>query len=78
MIVASSLGAIPKETLEELTSLTGGNERAAQLWAKRISITCIRESFILFYGLKRARPVSATALRYKGPRRSIDEIQEDL
>lgn len=74
VFVISSLGAIPKETLDETTRLTGGNEKMAALWVKRMAIACIRESLILFYGLKGDRPASATALRYRGPRKTIDEI----
>jgi hypothetical protein len=52
IIVVSSLGAIPKETLTTLQKLLHCQPRTLSLWLKRLSVAAIRGSMVLFYNLK--------------------------
>ena len=48
VVVVSSLGAVPKETLNDLYKLYN-NKKTAQLVAKRCCIAALRESMFLIY-----------------------------
>jgi hypothetical protein len=52
VVIVSSLGAIPKETLTTLQKLLHCQPRTLSLWLKRLSVAAIRGSMVLFYNLK--------------------------
>lgn len=53
VIIVSSLGAIPKESVDELKNITGSEKAAAKL-ACRMVAAAIRESMLIYYGEKKS------------------------
>lgn len=51
IIIVSSLGAIEKETINEIQKIAKCSKNATRLWAKRISIAALRGSYLLFHNL---------------------------
>jgi hypothetical protein len=71
VIVISSLGAIPSETVKTVEKLLRCQNRTLSLWLKRMAVAAIRGSMVLFYNLKPRK------IEYNMPTAIDEEPEED-